>query len=152
MRTLPTLLVPPRPRAARTLLLAVPIALALACHAVEHRDAPGALGPYSGSVRAGETIHVAGKVGAAGGTFAQEAQSAIDRVEEELRRWELSLADVVAVTVYVTDVARYEELNAIYAARFPRPYPARTFVAVAALPGERRIEITATAHRAGAAR
>jgi len=129
----------------RTLPIAVLAAASLACHAVEHHAAEGALGPYSGSVRAGDTVWVAGKVGQPGGSFARELASAIDRVEQELGRSGLTLADVVSATVYVTDVSRYDEVNALYADRFPEPYPARTFVGVDALPGGRRVEITVVA-------
>ena len=50
--------------------------------------------------------------------------------------------------MFVTDISAYAELNAAYAKRFPQPYPARTTVAVSALPGGARVEIQAVAvHR-----
>ena len=53
--------------------------LALACSApTDHRPAPGALGPYSGAVAAGELVFVAGKIGARGDTFAREVGTAIE--------------------------------------------------------------------------
>ncbi len=131
------------------LLLAIPIILAGACATgVEHKRAEGAIGPYSGAVLTHGFVFASGKIGSEReGAFAAEASSAIDAVEAELARSDLGLADVVSVTVYLTDMTRYAEFNAIYAERFPDPYPARTCVAVAALPAGARVEITAIAIR-----
>jgi 2-iminobutanoate/2-iminopropanoate deaminase len=123
-------------------------ALALACSApLEHRAATGALGPYSGAVAAGELVFVSGKIGARGDSFAREAETAIDALAAELGGLGLGLADVVSVTVYLTDMGLYGELNQVYAARFPAPHPARACVAVAALPGGARVELQAIARR-----
>ena len=112
-----------------------------------HQPAVGALGPYSGAVLSGDFVFVSGKIGERGGEFDHEVQTAIDAVEEELRRAGLALADLVSVTVYVTDMASYGQFNEIYAARVPEPYPARAVVAVSALPGGARVEIQAIARR-----
>ena len=112
-----------------------------------HQPAVGALGPYSGAVLSGDFVFVSGKIGERGGEFDHEVQTAIDAVEEELRRAGLAPADLVSVTVYVTDMASYGQFNEIYAARVPEPYPARAVVAVSALPGGARVEIQAIARR-----
>ena len=114
-----------------------------------HLAAEGALGPYSGSVVSGGFCFVSGKIGKRGGSFAEEAETALDAVEAELRRSGLGLADVVSSTVYLTDIALYPELNAIYAHRFRAPYPARTTVAVSKLPGGARLEIQVVARLRG---
>lgn len=114
---------------------------------VEHRAAPDVLGPYSGSVRAGGTVYLSGKIGERGGSFAEEARTAIDAVQAELERAGLDLADVVSVTVYLTDIELYDAFNAVYAERFAAPHPARACVAVAALPGGARVEVQAVAAR-----
>jgi len=110
-------------------------------------DAEGALGPYSASVLSGDFCFVSGKIGKRGDSFEVEVETSIDAVERELGRNGLTLADVVASTVYLTDIAFYGELNAIYAKRFSAPYPARACIAVRALPGEARVEIQVTARR-----
>jgi 2-iminobutanoate/2-iminopropanoate deaminase len=112
-----------------------------------HLPAEGAIGPYSGSVLSGGLCFVAGKIGSRGQSFAVEANTAIDAVAAELARSELTLADVVSATVYLTDMSLYAELNAIYAERFPAPYPARTCVAVRELPAGARVEIQVIARR-----
>lgn len=130
------------------LLLLAPLCLALACAApTRHQTAEGALGPYSDAVVAGELVFVSGKVGPADADFAGQAHGALDAIEDSLGRAGLDLSDVVSVTVYLTDMGRYGEFNAIYAERLPAPYPARACVAVAALPGERLVEVQAVARR-----
>jgi 2-iminobutanoate/2-iminopropanoate deaminase len=115
---------------------------------VEHLPAQGAMGPYSAAVTAGDLAFLSGKIGERGGSFEREVETAIDALEAELRRLDLGLADVTAVTVYLTDMSTYAEMNAIYGQRFPEPWPARTTVAVSGLPGGARIELSATArHR-----
>ncbi len=106
-----------------------------------HRSAVGALGPYSGSVTSDNLVFVSGKIGKRGGSFAVEVNTAIDAVEKELGRSGLTLAKVVSVTVYLTDLELYSEFNSIYAKRFSKPYPARACVEVSRLPGDARVEI-----------
>ncbi len=124
--------------------------LALGCisrASVRHLPAEGALGPYSAAVVSGHFCFVSGKIGERGQGFAHEVETAIDAIEAELAREELTLADVVVATVYLTDMERYAELNAIYSERFSAPYPARACIAVAGLPGAAQVEIMATARR-----
>jgi 2-iminobutanoate/2-iminopropanoate deaminase len=114
---------------------------------VEHLPAQGAMGPYSAAVSSGELVFLSGKIGERGGSFEREVETAIEALESELERLGLGLGDVVAVTVYLTDMSTYAEMNAVYARRFPEPWPARATVAVAALPGGARVELSATACR-----
>lgn len=132
----------------RRLLISIALGFA-ACSAPRTRHVPaqGALGPYSAAVVAGRFSFVSGKIGARREDFAAEVDSAIDALAAELERERLTLADVVSVNVYLTDMALYAELNTVYARRFPDPYPARACVAVAALPGGARVEIQAIAWR-----
>jgi 2-iminobutanoate/2-iminopropanoate deaminase len=114
-----------------------------------HLPAEGALGPYSAAVSSGDFVFLSGKIGkaAAGGGIGQEVDAAIDAIVKDLDRLHLTLADVVSVNVFVTDIGAYPELNAAYAKRFPQPYPARTTVAVSALPGGAHVEIQVVAAR-----
>ena len=130
--------------------LGLACALGVACMADEptrHRSAPGALGPYSGSVSAGELLFLSGKIGERGGSFELEARTALDGVLGELDRAGAGPEDLLSVTVYLTDMGRYDAFNAIYADVLPAPYPARACVAVAALPAGARVEIQGVARR-----
>lgn len=131
------------------LVAAALLAALAACRSpAHHRVDVRALGPYSGSVGAGDLVFLSGKVGSQrDGSFEEEVASALDAVEAELDRAALDLEDLVSVTVFLTDMAHYDAFNAVYSERVPEPWPARTCVAVAALPGGARVEIRSVAWR-----
>ncbi|MHC4547667.1 MAG: Rid family hydrolase [Planctomycetota bacterium] len=129
---------------ARAMIL---LLLPAACSATTHHRDEKSMGPYSGSVSSGGFVFASGKIGERGWSFELEFETALDAVEAELARSGLDLGDAVNVTVYLTDMDRYAELNRIYARRFPEPYPARTTVAVQRLPGGANVEIHVIARR-----
>lgn len=105
------------------------------------------VGPFSQAIRAGDFIFLSGQVGLTaegklvdGGIEAQAGQifANLAAVLEAAGR---SFADVVRVGVFLTDISDFAALNAIYARHFSEPYPARTTVAVAALPLGAAVEI-----------
>ncbi len=121
---------------------------------VAAKDAPPRPGaPYSQGVMVGDLLWVSGNVGQDPVTqkispdFPAEARQAIRNIESILKGGGLSLADVVKTNVYVTDVGKYSDFNAIYVEMLPKPLPARTFVGVAALPNNAQIEIEVVAAR-----
>ncbi|MHC4107512.1 MAG: Rid family hydrolase [Planctomycetota bacterium] len=136
------MITPVRPR---WLLLTICLGACQAPLPLLHVPAPNPLGPYSGAVDAGDLLFVSGKIGTRGGSFEQEALTAIQAVQAQLVLSGLTLADVVSVTVYLTDLDSYGEFNRIYAAHFTEPFPARAVVEVARLPGDARVEIQAIA-------
>jgi 2-iminobutanoate/2-iminopropanoate deaminase len=78
--------------------------------------------------------------------IAAQTADAIGNLAAALRAAGAGLGDVVAVTVYLSDMSDYEAMNAEYGKRFPDGgWPTRTTVGVAALPRGARIEITAVA-------
>jgi 2-iminobutanoate/2-iminopropanoate deaminase len=131
----------------RSAFLGAFLAISCAAPAPYHLPAEGALGPYSAAVGSGEFVFFSGKIGKTGGTIGQDVDAAIDSLVKDLGRMNLTLADVVSVNVYVTDIGGYADLNLAYAKRFPQPFPARTTVAVTALPGGAKVEIQAVAAR-----
>lgn len=112
---------------------------------------PGA--PYSQAVMAGDLLFLSGNVGQDPATgkvpaaFGDEARQALENLGKVLRAAGLTWEDVVKVNVYVKDIGRYEEFNKIYTSALPSPFPARTFLAVADLPGGGQIEVEAVAVR-----
>lgn len=140
-------------------------------------DGAAALAHYPHAVRVGELVFVSGTSSRVAGpgptrhegvTLHHDASGAVARVETDcevqtaavlrnidghLRQVGLTLADVVDVTVFLVDMADYAAMNRAWNAAFPEPArgPARTTVAVAALPHPHlRVEMKAVA--AGAAR
>lgn len=106
------------------------------------------VGPFSAAVRMGDALFLSGQVGQRAdsgklveGGLAAEAEQILDNCAAVLCASGRTFADVVRVGVYLTDMRDFAALNEIYARRFSPPYPARTVVAVAALPLGARVEI-----------
>ena len=118
--------------------------------------APGAIavGPYSHAVEAGNLVVLSGqtpvdaRTGALveGGTAAQTRQC-LANLFTVLDAAGLTPEDVVKCTVFLTDMASFAEMNAVYAEAFEKPYPARTTIGVAALPLGATVEIEIIAQR-----
>lgn len=114
--------------------------------------APAAIGPYSQAIRAGGLVFVSGQIPldpetgqvVAGGIAAQTERS-LASLRAVLEAAGSSLTRVVKTTVFLTDLADFAEVNAVYARYFPQAPPARATVQVAALPRGVGIEIEAVA-------
>jgi 2-iminobutanoate/2-iminopropanoate deaminase len=101
-------------------------------------------GPYPQALRVGPLVFVSGQGPLdplenrpKGGSFAEQVQVTFHNLRAILAAAGLSLADVVKVTVYLSDLARVPEFNALYEAEMPEPRPARTLVQA----GLRNIEV-----------
>lgn len=114
-----------------------------------HTDnAPKAVGPYSQAVRVGQLLFSAGQIAldpatmqlVAGGVEA-ETEQVLKNLAEVLASAESSFDHVVKTTIYLTNMDDYKAVNAIYAQRFSEAKPARSTVAVAALPLGAKVEI-----------
>src|SRR5207253_8963333 len=116
--------------------------------AITTNDVAKPVGPFSVAIRSGDRVYASGQVGtepATGrlidGDVAAQAERAFNNVEAVLRAAGKSLDDVVKVNVYLTDMRNFAAMNEVYARRFAAPYPARTTVAVVALPLGAAVEI-----------
>ncbi len=112
------------------------------------------VGPYAPVVRAGEWIVCSGQVGLSEGRLVEggiEAQvrQAIANVAALLESQGASLRDVVKTTVFLSDIADYGAMNEAYVEGFGDHRPARSAVAVAALPLGALVEVEAWARLAG---
>jgi len=103
-------------------------------------NAPAAIGTYAQAVRAGDTVYLSGQIGLdpatmqmVEGTDAQIAR-VFDNFKAVVEAAGGTLADVVKVNVYLTDLGNFAKVNAAMASYFSEPYPARAAVGVAALP------------------
>ena len=127
---------------------------ALAEKTVIQTDAgPKAIGPYSQAIKSGRLVFVsgqlpfdpAGKIDYSQQDVSAQTRRCLDNVVAILAAANLTLADAVSVTVYVTDVDDFQAVNAVYASYFKAPYPARAFVQVAKLLRNAKVEIAVTA-------
>jgi len=104
------------------------------------------LGPYTPVVRAGEWVVTSGQIAPDAGDVAAQTSQALSQLRNLLESEGASLADVVKATVFLVDMADFEAMNAAYAAAFGDHRPARTTIAVAALPAGAQVEVEAWAH------
>lgn len=116
-------------------------------------EAPGDL-PFSKVVEAGGFVFLAGQVGDAPGSdgpvpggIEAETRAALDNVGRLLRAVGLDYADVVKVTVYLTDFEAFGAMNAVYRTYFQDDPPTRATVGVTRLAGTYQVEIDAVAAR-----
>lgn len=102
--------------------------------------APAAIGTYSQAVRVGDTVYLSGQIGLDPQSMqlVEGIEAQIVRVFENLKAVVEaaggSLADVVKVNIYLTDLAHFAKVNEIMARYFSEPYPARAAVGVKELP------------------
>ena len=114
--------------------------------------APRALGPYSQAVRWGNLLFLSGQVGidpqtgklVEGGVEAQ-ARQVFKNIAAILAAVGLDCSYLLKTTVFLKDMANFKTLNEIYAGHVPEPYPARSALAVRALPLGAEVEIEAIA-------
>jgi 2-iminobutanoate/2-iminopropanoate deaminase len=115
-------------------------------------NAPRAIGPYSQATRANGLLFTAGQVGfdpATGelvdGGISEQTERVLANIGAILAAERLDLSAVVKTTVYLVDMADFAAMNTVYAKAFGDHRPARSTVAVAALPRGARVEIDAVA-------
>ena len=106
------------------------------------------IGPFSPALLAGDYIFLSGQVGQdpvtgrlVGGGVAEETRQILANAELLLEAAGKSFRDVARVGIFLTDMAAFGAVNAEYSKRFAEPFPARTTVAVAALPLGASVEI-----------
>lgn len=117
---------------------------------VDAAGAPAALGPYSHAVAANGLLFCSGQLplDAASGELvgdgaAEQAVRCLQNLAVVCAAAGASLADAVRMTVYLTDMSVFAEVNEAYEAFFPSAPPARAVLGVAALPKGAQIEIDA---------
>lgn len=109
--------------------------------------APGAIGPYSQAIVAGNLVFVSGQlpINAATGEMpadikAQTHQS-IENIKAILAEAGATLDNVVKTTVFLADMELFGAMNEVYAEHFQKTYPARCAFAVKELPKKALVEI-----------
>lgn len=111
--------------------------------------APAAIGTYSQAVRVDNTVYMSGQIGLdpVSMQLVEGIEAQIHQVFTNLRAVaeaaEGSLADVVKLNVFLTDLGHFAKVNEIMAQYFTQPYPARAAVGVASLPRGALVEADA---------
>ena len=115
-------------------------------------DAPAAIGPYSQAIKAGNVLYLSGQIGMNPATGELVSDDVKEQTARALQNMKAVLAaagagpeNVVKTTVFLTDMADFQAVNSVYAETFSFDAPARSCVAVAALPKGARVEVEAVA-------
>lgn len=116
--------------------------------AISTPHAPAAIGPYSQAIEAGGLVFASGQIpiDPATGVFvlggiSEQTRQAITNARAVLQAAGLSLSNVVKTTVFLSSMDDFAAMNAVYAEFFSEPYPARSAVAVKALPKGALVEV-----------
>lgn len=111
-------------------------------------NAPKAIGPYSQAIKLGDFVYLSGQLPVdpqtnelVNDSIMEQTYQVFQNIEAVLAEMDLELRHILKTTVYLTDLADFDEMNQIYATVMSEPYPARSTVGVAALPKGAKIEI-----------
>lgn len=115
---------------------------------IQTEQAPRAIGTYSQAVRVGDTVYLSGQIPldpATGvlveGNMELEIRRVFDNLKAVTEAAGGSLADVVKLNIFLTDLSHFATVNSIMAEYFAEPYPARAAIGVASLPRSARVEM-----------
>lgn len=115
-------------------------------------NAPGAIGPYSQAVQAGNMVFVSGQlpIDPATGNFAgddikSQTRQSLTNIKNILASEGIEMSQIIRVGVFLKDMNMFADMNAVYGEFFESDYPARAAVEVARLPKDALVEIEAVA-------
>lgn len=113
-------------------------------------NAPKAIGNYSPAIKSGHTVYLSGQIALDPSTMTLVAEDVAEQAKQVFENLAAvaeaaggSCNDIVRLTIYLTDMATFSEVNDVMAAYFKPPYPARTTIGVAALPKDAAVEVDA---------
>lgn len=115
--------------------------------------APGAIGPYSQAIEVNGMLFLSGQlpIDAVTGLMAEgieeQAKQSLSNIKHILEEAGLTMANVVKTTVFLADMSLFADMNKVYSTFFQGEYPARSAVAVKALPKDALVEIECIAVR-----
>jgi 2-iminobutanoate/2-iminopropanoate deaminase len=115
-------------------------------------EAPAAVGPYSQAIAIGDLLFCAGQIPLDPGTgelvgmdVTTQTERVCQNIAGVLKANGFTFANVVKTTVFLTDLANFAAMNAVYSKYFTEPFPARSTIQVAGLPRGSQVEIEVTA-------
>ncbi len=111
--------------------------------------APSAIGPYSQAIECGDILFISGQIpvdpttGTMPDTVSEQARRSLSNIRAIAEAAGYSMSDCVKLTIYLTDLSSFAEVNSVYAEFFEQPYPARSCIEVSAIPKGAMLEIDA---------
>jgi 2-iminobutanoate/2-iminopropanoate deaminase len=116
--------------------------------------APKAVGPYSQAVQMGDFLFCSGQISinpenqeVFTGAINQQTEMVLKNIEAVLKAADMNFGHIIKTTIFLTSMSDFATVNEIYAKRFPSNPPARSTIAVAALPKGVNVEIEVIANR-----
>lgn len=121
---------------------------------ISTQNAPAAIGPYSQAIEVNGFVYASGQlpIDPATGAFPEggvkeQTRQSILNVKAILEEAGLTLSNVVKTTVYLADMGDFAAMNEVYSQFFVQPFPARSAIAVKALPKGALVEVEVVAAR-----
>lgn len=115
---------------------------------ISTEQAPAAIGTYSQAIQAGNTVYLSGQIPLVPttmqmveGDFEAEAVQVFENIKAVCEASGGSLADVVKLNIYLTDLGNFAKVNEVMGRYFQQPYPARAALGINSLPRGAQIEI-----------
>lgn len=119
---------------------------------IETSGAPAPIGPYSQAVKCGDLLFISGQIALDPSTgqlltadTATETHRVMQNLQAVLQEAGMDFSNVVKTTIFLSDMALFADVNAVYATYLSGAYPARETVAVAGLPRGVNVEISMVA-------
>lgn len=117
---------------------------------IDTKNAPAPIGTYSQAIKFGNSIYISGQIAvdpATGelvqGNFTNQIRQAFTNISEISKAAGGSIDDVVKLTIYLTELKNFAEVNEVMKEFFQQPYPARAVIEIKALPKNALVEIEA---------
>lgn len=121
---------------------------------ISTQNAPAAIGPYSQAIEVNGFVYASGQlpIDPATGAFPEggvkeQTRQSILNVKAILEEAGLALSNVVKTTFYLADMGDFAAMNEVYSQFFAQPFPARSAIAVKALPKGALVEVEVVAAR-----
>ena len=116
---------------------------------INSKDAPAPIGPYNQAVLVQNTLYISGQICIDPDTgsmknrdIQEETHQVMKNLRAVLKEAGMKFDNVVKTTIFITDMARFAEINEIYGKYFDSDFPARETVAVKGLPKNVNVEIS----------
>lgn len=114
---------------------------------IHTEKAPAAIGTYSQAILVGNTLYLSGQIG-----LDPDTMELVDGIEAQIRRvfdnvkavceaGGGSIADIVKLNIFLTDLSHFQLVNQVMGEYFAQPYPARAALGVASLPKGALVEM-----------
>lgn len=117
---------------------------------INTNDAPAAIGTYSQAVRHGDLVFLSGQIPLlpasmemVHGGFEQQVRQVFDNLTAVCKASGGGLENILKLTIFLTDMSNFPQVNAVMDEYFSKPYPARAAIGVASLPKDAEVEMDA---------